>query len=61
MIIGLTGLGLSLESQHVKSNASSISIAAPGGIGSLFGMYKFWKSNKELYELNKQQNLSIEI
>ena len=61
MIIGLIGLGLFTESMHVKSKAASFSCTTLGTISSLLGMYKFWKSNKELHELNKQQNLSIEI
>ena len=61
IVIGLTGLGLSVESLYVKSKATSMYIAAAGCMSTLLGMYKIWKSNKELHELNKQQNLSIEI
>ena len=57
----MVGLGLSTEALYVKSNPTAISFAALGFSGFLLGMYNFLKANKGLHELNKQQNLSIEI
>ncbi len=58
---GLAGLGLSAESLNVKSPSTGMYFAALGFSGVLLCMYNFLKANKELNELNKQQNLSIKI
>ena len=61
IVCGLAGLGLCAESFYVKSKSTAMFVAALGCIGSLLGSYNFLKANKGLHELNKQQNLSIEI
>lgn len=62
MLAGASGLLiLGGSSLPVKNNIAGLILTTVAGLTSLFGTYNFLKANKELNELNKQQNLSIEI
>lgn len=62
MLAGASGLLiLGGSSLPVKNNIAGLILTTVAGFTSLFGTYNFLKANKELNELNKQQNLSIEI
>lgn len=60
-LLGASGLGMLGLSQPVKNNVAGLALITFGFLSSLFASYNFLKVNKELNELNKQQNLSIEI
>lgn len=61
MLLGTSGLVILGSSLPVKNNITGLVLTTVAGFTSLFGTYNFLKANKELNELNKQQNLSIEI
>lgn len=61
MLLGTSGLVILGSSLPVKNNITGLVLTTSATLTSLFGSFNFWKANKELNELNKQQNLSIEI
>mgnify|MGYP000643355282 CR=1 FL=1 len=61
MLLGTSGLVILGSSLPVKNNITGLVLTTSAALTSLFGSFNFWKANKELNELNKQQNLSIEI
>ena len=61
MLLGTSGLVILGSSLPVKNNITGLVLTTSAALTSLFGWFNFWKANKELNELNKQQNLSIEI
>lgn len=61
MLLGTSGLVILGLSLPVKNNITGLVLTTSAALTSLFGSFNFWKANKELNELNKQQNLSIEI
>ena len=61
MLLGTSGLVILGSSLPVKNNITGLVLTTSATPTSLFGSFNFWKANKELNELNKQQNLSIEI
>lgn len=60
LLVGSGGL-IAVSKPPIRNNFIDLALITSGTISSLFGMHNFWKANKELNELNKQQNLSIEI
>lgn len=61
MLLGTSGLVILGSSLPVKNNITGLVLTTSAALTSLFGSFNFGKANKELNELNKQQNLSIEI